>query len=259
MTRQQTPVKTETVKFLLYNIRYGTGSGVGYHVPFPFTGYFRPSSRNAERILKFIKEEQPDIIGLIEVDEGSYRSHRINQAQWIAQELGYSHVYENKYGKDSLARRVPVLKSQGNAFITNQNIMARQFHFFTTGIKKLVIELEFDSFVIFLVHLSLKFRHRQHQLGDLLHLFRSVTKPVIVAGDFNAFWGDYELELFMAATKLQNANIGGLPTFPSITPRRQLDFILHSPEIHMKNFTIFPIKFSDHMPVVCRFEVPGPR
>ena len=69
------------VKFLLYNIRYGTGSGLGYHLPFPFTGYFMPSSKNTKRILHFIKEENPDIIGLVEVDEGSYRSRRTNQAQ----------------------------------------------------------------------------------------------------------------------------------------------------------------------------------
>ena len=158
------------VKFLLYNIRYGTGAGVGYHLPLPFTGYFLPSLKNTERIVRFIKQEHPDIIGLVEVDEGSYRSGRTNQAKWIAQELGYSHVYESKYGEESMVRRMPVLKSQGNAFITNQAIMARHFHFFKTGIKKLVIELEFDTFVIFLVHLSLKFRHRQRQLGDLHRL-----------------------------------------------------------------------------------------
>ena len=188
-----------SVKFLLYNIRYGTGTGMAYHLPFPFTGYFRSSSRNTGRILSFIKAEKPDIIGLVEVDEGSYRSHRINQAEWIARELGYEHVYQSKYGEKSLARRVPVLNRQGNAFITNRSIETQQFHFFKTGIKKLVIELEFDSFIIFLVHLSLKYRHRQHQLTDLYNLFSSAKKPMIVAGDFNAFWGMQELHLFMAA------------------------------------------------------------
>lgn len=247
------------IKFLLYNIRYGTGTGVGYHLPLPFSGYFRPSIRNTQRIIRFIKSEKPDIIGLIEVDEGSYRSHRINQAQWIAQELGYTHVYESKYGEQSLARRVPVINRQGNAFITNQKIMARQFHFFKTGIKKLVIELEFDTFVIFLVHLSLKFRHRHKQLSDLHRLFASVTKPVIVAGDFNALWGDYELELFLAATRLVNANKKGIPTFPSSMPRRQLDFVLHSPEIKIKHFSVCPVKYSDHRPIVCEFEIPHPK
>ncbi len=244
------------VKFLLYNIRYGTGAGMAYHLPFPFTGYFRYSQRNTARILSFIKKECPDIIGLVEVDEGSYRSRSINQAQWIAQELGYEHVYQSKYGESSLVRRLPVLNRQGNAFITNRSIEARQFHFFDTGIKRLVIELEFDTFVVFLVHLSLKYRHRQRQLADLHSLFASVDKPMIVAGDFNAFWGYHELKLFMAAGNLLNANNDNEPTFPSRSPKRQLDFVLHSPEITMSRFAVCPVKFSDHCPIVCEFDVP---
>lgn len=247
---------TSPIKFLLYNIRYGTGTGVAYHLPLPFTGYFRSSRRNTSRILSFIQKEKPDIIGLVEVDEGSYRSRRINQAEWIARELGYEHVYQSKYGEKSLARRVPVLNRQGNAFITNRSIEAQQFHFFKTGIKKLVIELEFDAFVIFLVHLSLKYRHRQQQLTDLYALFSSVKKPMIVAGDFNAFWGMQELELFMAAGNLRNANVEGAPTFPSLSPRRQLDFVLHSPSIAMRRFAVCPVKYSDHCPILCEFEVP---
>jgi len=151
---------------------------------------------------------------------------------------------------------VPVLNRQGNAFVTNRSIEAQQFHFFKTGIKKLVIELEFDNFVIFLVHLSLKYRHRQRQLTDLYALFSSVKKPMIVAGDFNAFWGMQELELFMAAGNLLNANTTGEPTFPSFAPRHQLDFVLHSPSIKMNRFAVCPVKFSDHRPVICEFEVP---
>jgi len=34
---------------------------------------------------------------------------------------------------------------------------------------------------------------------------------VIVAGDFNTFGGDREVQLFWAATGLMNANLEGLP------------------------------------------------
>ena len=42
------------MKFALYNIRYATGAGVGYHFPLPFSGYFRPSKKNLERIAEFL-------------------------------------------------------------------------------------------------------------------------------------------------------------------------------------------------------------
>ena len=59
----------------------------------------------------------------------------------------------------------------------------------------------------------------------------------------------------MAASGLQNANAQASPTFPSRKPRRQLDFILHSPAIHITNFRIPSVKYSDHMPLICDFEI----
>jgi len=196
----------------------------------------------------------PDVIGLVEVDSGSYRAEKVNQAAVIANELDYTHVYQSKYPKSSVLHRMPVLREQGNAFITNQTIEAQGFHYFTEGMKRLVIELEFESFTIFLVHLSLMYRHRQYQLSNLYSMFEEVRKPMIVAGDFNAFWGDRELDLFMAASGLLNANSRAFPTFPSRKPRRQLDFILHSPGIRITNFRIPNVKYSDHMPLICDFE-----
>jgi endonuclease/exonuclease/phosphatase family metal-dependent hydrolase len=243
------------MRFVVYNIRYGTGAGWRFHVPFPFSGYLRPSHENTDKISKFLRSLSPDIVGLIEVDNGSYRSRKRSQAQTIADGLGFSHVYESKYGLESFAQNLPVMRQQGNAFLTNQSIHATGFHYFQHGIKRLVIELELEDCVIYLVHLSIKYRHRQYQLGDLHAMFSHVKKPKLVAGDFNAFWGHRELSLFMAATGLVNANIEGRPTFPSLAPRRQLDFILHSPEIRVQSFEVPKVSFSDHMPLVCDFEV----
>ncbi|MBN1765631.1 MAG: endonuclease/exonuclease/phosphatase family protein [Sedimentisphaerales bacterium] len=243
------------MRFLLYNIRYGTGTGLSFHLPFPFSGYLRPTGNNLESISTFIESLKPDIIGLVEVDNGSYRSGKNNQAEEIARQLKFAHVYESKYSRSSIAQYMPILKKQGNAFLTNLAIKDHGFHYFNQGIKRLVIELEFDDFVIFLVHLSIKYRHRQSQLLHLYKMFADVKKPMIVAGDFNAFWGDRELILFMAATGLINANQYGRPTYPSLAPKRQLDFILHSPSIKMTNFDILNVKFSDHMPLIFDFEL----
>lgn len=243
------------MRFVLYNIRYGTGTGWDFHLPMPFSGYFRRTQDKLHRLTRFFGSLNPDIIGLIEVDNGSYLTEKISQAEVIARELGFDHVYESKYGRASLIQRVPVLREQGNAFLTNQYIHAQDFHYFETGIKRLVIELEFSSFVVFLVHLSLKFRHRQYQLGNLHAMFSEVKKPMIVAGDFNVLWGDRELQLFLAATGLANANEAALPTFPSMSPRKQIDFILHSPGIRVRHFEVPQVRFSDHLPLVCDFDV----
>lgn len=235
------------MRFLLYNMRYATGPRMH--------NYMSPSSRNLDRIAGFLRNLEPDVVGLIEVDHGSYRTGGKNQIEQLAEALGHYHSHSVKYGKDSFWRRVPILKKQGNAFLARDRIRNETFHYFQRGMKRLVIELELEHLVVYLVHLSLGARARHHQLSDLYDLVKTTDKPCIVAGDFNMLWGEREINLFLAATGLQNANTGNLPTFPSNQPRRHLDFVLHSKEITVKNFDIPKVLFSDHLPVMVDFDV----
>ncbi|BCO07891.1 endonuclease [Desulfolithobacter dissulfuricans] len=244
-----------TFRFLLYNIRYCTGIGARFHLPVPYAGYFKRSGENLEKIISFIREVDPDIIGLIEVDCGSFRSEKLCQAEVIARQLGHFHVVQNKYGEDSVATRVPVLSKQANALLTRLPISSHRFHYFDKGVKRLVIEAQIEPATVFLVHLSLTYRVRQAQLQNLYRLVREVQGPVIVAGDFNVLWGDQELELFLAATGLTSANGLGTPSHPSKAPKRQLDFILHSEEFKVSGFQAPLVTYSDHVPLVCDLEL----
>ena len=243
------------MRLLLYNIRYGAGIGRKIHFPLPYIGYLKKTNGNFKRISDFIKTVKPDITALIEVDSGSFRTEKNNQAKVIAGEMHQRHICKSKYSTSSIVRKFPILNKQCNALLTNQKIISKKFHYLNNGVKRLVIELELDEMTIFLVHLSLKFRHRQSQLKDLYIIVDHVKKPVIVAGDFNVFHGDGELQLFLAATGLQSANCEGMPSHPSRFPKRQLDFILHSAEIRPTDFQIPQVKFSDHVPLVYDFEI----
>ena len=243
------------VRFLLYNIRYGTGTGYGFHFPIPYRGYLRLTRKNLQRLTQFIKTQQPDIVGLIEADAGSFRTRRENQVETIAHALGHYHAYQSKYAHYSRARRLPVLNKQVNALLTKDAITAQRFHYFRSGVKRLVIEMELENLVIFLVHLSLRHKTRHEQLRALARLVNAVRKPCLVAGDFNAFRGPQELELLLARTGLRHAANSALATYPSWAPRRQLDFILHSPEIRITKFSAPNITLSDHLPLVCDFDV----
>lgn len=245
------------MRFLLYNIRYATGQGLRYHLPLPFAGFFKKTTVNLGEIVTFIRSIAPDVIALVEVDSGSYRAHRSCQVRSIARSLDHFHVVETKYGGGSLANRVPVLNKQANGLLTNQKIIKHHFHYFKEGVKRLVIEVELEEVIVFTVHLSLKYKHRQQQLEHLHRIIAQRLKPVIVAGDFNTFGGDREVQLFLAATGLKNANLTGVPSHPSHAPKRNLDFILHSPEIKASNFSIPDIRLSDHAPLICDFTFPG--
>jgi endonuclease/exonuclease/phosphatase family metal-dependent hydrolase len=245
------------LRLLVYNIRYATGTGPAFHLPIPGAGYLRSSRRVLEGITQFIRHEDPDLVGLIEVDTGSVRTGMLNQAEYIAKSLGHYTAYECKYGTGSINQLVPIVRKQANALLAAPRVTGERFHYFDTGIKRLIIELELDEVCIFLVHLSLKFRHRQYQLRTLYDLIVGVSKPVIVAGDFNTFWGNHEIYLFMRASGLRSANQHALLSYPARHPRVELDFVLVSAGIRINDFRIPDVRFSDHRPLVCDFSIPN--
>jgi hypothetical protein len=77
---------------------------------------------------------------------------------------------------------------------------------------------------------------------------------VIVAGDFNTYWGDHEIYLFTQAAGLTSANTRGLPSYPSRSPRKELDFILHSAQIEVNRFEIPDVQFRSSA-LICDFTI----
>ncbi len=224
-------------------------------MPIPGAGYVLGNQAVLPEITRFIKSVDPDVVGLIEVDTGSIRSRNVNQAEKIAADLNMNTSYETKYGEKSFNQMLPIVRKQGNAFMAAPRVHGERFHYFDTGIKRLIIELEMDDFAIFLVHLSLKYRHRHLQLRRLYDLIQDTSKPVVVAGDFNTFWGENEIYLFMKAAGLKSANAEGIPTYPSRAPRKELDFVLYQDGINVTHFEVPNVRHSDHLPLVCDFEL----
>jgi len=243
------------MRLLLYNIRYAVGGGASMHMPIPGAGYVLGNQAVLPEITRFIKSVDPDVVGLIEVDTGSIRSRSVNQAEKIAADLGMNTSYETKYGERSFNKILPIVRKQGNAFMAAPRVHGERFHYFDTGIKRLIIELEMDDYAIFLVHLSLKYRHRHLQLRRLYDLIQETKKPVVVAGDFNTFWGENEIYLFLKAAGLTSANSEGIPTYPSRAPRKELDFVLYQDGINVTGFEVPDVRHSDHLPLVCDFEL----
>ena len=79
---------------------------------------------------------------------------------------------------------------------------------------------------------------------------------MIVAGDFNTFWGENEIYLFMKAAGLSSANVDSIPSYPSRSPRKELDFILYQDGIKPTGFEVPKVRHSDHLPLIFDFEIP---
>jgi len=240
------------MRFLLYNICYATHRN---QKRFPLFGILGKTENHLDEIIDFIREVDPDVMGLVEVDSGSYRSGKKSQVEALAEALGHFHCYASKYGVSSRWQKLPIYKQQGNAFLAKDTIRGEKFHYFNRGMKKLVIELELEHVTFFLVHLALSYKARQAQILHLFNLIKETTQPYILAGDFNAFMGEDEIQLLMSASGLKNADTQSAPSFPSQNPKRHLDFILHSPEIKIKKFWMPDVQLSDHLPLVIDFEI----
>lgn len=239
------------MRFLSYNIQYATGAlkRLGW------LGFMAKSTRHFPTIQRFLKCVDADFVGLVEVDAGSYRSGKKNQAEVLAQQLGYKAVFRNKYAEDGIGGYLPILKKQVNAVLSRPPVLRQTFHELTYGFKRLVIEVETPEVTLFVAHLALGPRARRRQLFDLHDILMARKKPCILAGDFNFLSGVWESRLFLKASGLISANTIGQATFPSWAPLRELDFVCYSEGLRLTRFRTPQICLSDHLPVVCDFEL----
>lgn len=245
------------MRFLLYNIAYGSGAPRGYaHGLLTFPRYLLTTKHQMEYLRRFLKSANPDIVGMVEIDKGSYRNRGRNNAEEIAKELEHEYTYSIKYHHRSPARWLPVLKHQGNAMFAEEKLEECYNHFLPVGFKRLVLETTVGGVRILLVHLSLNKRVRKQQLIFLSKIVNSRRDPLIVAGDFNSFQGKHELVELINSTGLRNVNREGKATFPAWKPKKELDFILVSNAITIERFEVLSrVKLSDHLPLMLDFKV----
>ena len=105
------------MRLVIYNIRYATGTGPAFHLPVPGAGYLRSNPRVLTGITRFLREEQADLVGLIEVDSGSVRTGMLDQAEHIAAEIGHYSTFQWTYAVSSLNTLLPIVRKQGNALL----------------------------------------------------------------------------------------------------------------------------------------------
>lgn len=216
--------------------------------------YIRTPLRGINKIAHFIEKFSPDIAALVEVDAGSFRTNNVDQAQLIASKLESYNYTRVKYRRGSFVSRLPLLRSQCNAILSKEPVSDVRYHYFKSGMKRLLIELEIGDLHIYLVHLALTHKTRTEQLETLKQLINP-AKPCIVTGDFNTLKGKVELTGLCDTLNLRSANIDNLPTFPAWHPEKQLDFTLVSKHVKINSFTVPNFRLSDHLPLILDFEI----
>ena len=238
-------------KILLTNFEYGTGlNGSFYDYCRSFYRYLYCPSGTQKKSLgalkRLIEREQPDLSCIVEM--GTRQMPALKDDHYA-----YSDI-ENKYGANSLLRKLPLFKNRSNAFLSKKKLAFAQ-HFFKYGTKKLIYEIFLNKNTsLFLAHFSLNRKTRQKQFEEIKALIKD-KKRVIVCGDFNIFKGFGELRSLIKKSRLKIANQTTDWTFPACRPTRALDLFIHSDTISVKNLRVAPDQFSDHSAVILEIDL----
>ncbi len=253
-------------RLILYNIEYCEGTTKSSWQYFDLYHVFRSRKSLDDRIIKFLETKNPDILALVEIDNGSKRAKRRNETSYFGEMLGFNYItHAVKYATEGITKiftKMPVLKHQENALLTKYPVEDIKYHRLSKGTKNIVIEAtaKLDKYVkILVVHLALFKRTRKKQLRELTNIVNKIEEPLILVGDFNTF-KEEELSIIVNNTRLEDSyKKEGFKcnpnTSPSWKPKYRLDNILVSSEVKVYNYEVLDVHYSDHLPVLVDFEL----
>ncbi|MDZ7731463.1 MAG: endonuclease/exonuclease/phosphatase family protein [Natrialbaceae archaeon] len=250
------------MKLLSCNAGYllGYETMLGGYLPSPvgaLVGDPAVEEASLERLVDIITTETPDVVTLLEVDRGSYRTATEGQVAAITDALNdqgvdYEPLMANKYG-DGVVGSLPFFGQLGNAVLTRTDRPIRT-HYLSAGRKRLVFEIDLPDATCFAVHLSLGARTRRRQFAELADLIAETSGDVIVTGDFNTFDGTGPLEKFADETGLERRCPGeSVPERPLddyLIDSRYLDQFFCSPSLPVDRCQALDVQLSDHRPIV---------
>jgi endonuclease/exonuclease/phosphatase family metal-dependent hydrolase len=233
----------DTLRVMAYNIHHGEGMD---------------SVVDLERIAELIREVDPDLVALQEVDSVTERTGRVDQAAELGRLTGMTPVFGSfmpyqggAYGMAVLSRW-PVLESA--------NLRLPDGLEPRTSVDMTVRTPAGDRRLRFVgIHFYATEPERLAQAQRLEELLESEEGPVILAGDFNSTPGSTVMSHLGRTWVIVDKGEDHL-TFPSWTPEREIDFLLLRPDSAFQVLRHRPMDepvISDHRPLVADLVLGG--
>ncbi|EDY80421.1 endonuclease/exonuclease/phosphatase family [Verrucomicrobiia bacterium DG1235] len=253
------------IKLMTFNIAHGRGLSL-------YQGFSsaRTISKNLDRIAHIIREQQPDIVALQEIDASSHWNGHINLLDYLQSATDYPvsihGIHNRRDGRKPLA--------YGNAFLSKFPV--KDWKVVSFGEKKLgekgFLEACFlaDGTEIDVINLHLDFRSRRTRLRQVDQLIASIHQrsladpyhlPPIICGDFNTSSRSSSDALHQLIERSAGEeDYHYFPkrerTFPAHFPSRGLDFILLAAPFEAENTEVIKSFASDHLPVLSTISAP---
>jgi endonuclease/exonuclease/phosphatase family metal-dependent hydrolase len=211
-----------------------------------------------ERVARLIRELDPDVVALQEIDSAVERSSRVDQASRLGELTGMHSVFGaffdyqgGRYGM-ALLSKLPV-ESYANHWLPEG----------TEPRTGLAARIRLDSgqeVIVVGIHLYRTPEQRLAQASGLVDIYRDEDTPVILAGDFNSLPGSDVLALLRRHWQVPDKGADRL-TYPSDAPQREIDYIMYRPADRfevVEHRVIDEPLVSDHRPVLIELKLLDP-
>lgn len=253
---------------MTYNIHSGVGADL---------------KLDLDRIADLVRDQGADIVGLCEVDQGTRRSGRVDQARYIAEKLGYHYVYGPNFTYDGGAFGNAILSRYPIVSSTNHPLPNMHFNE-PRGLLEAQIDVGGGTLNVFVTHLDVEYADsRLAQARAVLEISSKAAGPKIVMGDLNASpTGSPEIAVLLRhfndthqvyrvlvdSAELVKEGLfardylkGGY-TYDAYDPARRIDYILTSFDIKVAAepgaARVPRTLASDHLPYIATIELPWP-
>lgn len=239
-------ISVET-RVMSYNIQHGRGiDGI----------------QDLQRIRDVIRQSEAELVGLQEVDKHNPdRSHNVDQAQWLANELNMHCVYAANLDQEPAAGQDQ--RWQYGVAILSKYPVTESHHYFLSsfgdeqrGLLEAIIEIQGVPVHFYTTHLGLTAEQREVQVREIIDIAKKASGPKIIVGDFNAEPSSAEMDLF--STEYSDAFSGKphVETIPSNNPTRRIDYIFASAiQTEFISSNVMNTQASDHLPIVSNIAI----
>ena len=222
-----TAASAQKVRVMSYNVKNGYGlDGV----------------KSIERCADVIREAQPDVVAVQELDSCT-RRNKFYVLGRMAEKAGGYHAYfgptiphsGGKYGIGVLSKR-PALSVKFHRLPCRREPRG-------------LLVVEFDKYYMLCTHLSLNEEDRVTSVGIIRDVVSKLDKPAFIAGDMNARPTSKPMEAFKEYAQVLSNDKKF--TIPSNDPRACIDYILgvNGTFKVLKDFVGYDILYSDHLPL----------
>ena len=235
----------KSLRVMTYNIHVGVGMD---------------KKLDLQRIADVINREQPDLVGLQEVDRGVRRTEGkdeiVELAAMTRMEFAFAPNLDFQGGKYGVAilSRFP-LKNTVHRMFENRRETERR------GMLRTEIEVDRRTVTFVTTHLDYQFEDgRLFETQQLMNNLADVTGPLIVVADLNDVPDGSSYKLMR--TKFDDAWVtsrakGDGFSYPADTPVKRIDHIFYrtGERVRAKKAWTVATLASDHIPVVAELEI----